>query len=178
VLAYGRCRILLGDLTVKRCDHGGGTNTETRDEATNVDCGNLARCGGLHYGANDGQDSSQDEVVAASDLVGDEPSAQSSDEAATLESCDDVGLEIREWNIDQFCKAICSEWLSALGTEVCALHADLLFERGHGQNTSDDTGIHAEQHPAEACLGLSVCSSDLSRSFVHTEHAKAYTRHP
>jgi hypothetical protein len=68
--------------------------------------------------------------------------------------------------------------LSALGTEVFALDADLLFERGHSQNTSDDTGIHAEQHPAEACLGLSVCSSGLWRSFVHTEHAKAYTRHP
>lgn len=169
---------MLGDLTVKWCDHGGGTDTKTSDEAANVDGSNLSRCGCLHDGTNDGQDSGQDEVIAASDLVGDESSTQSSDEAATLESCDNVCLEIREWNIDQFCKAIGSEWLSALGTEVCALRADLLFERGHGQNTSDDTGIHAEQHAAEACLGLSVCSSGLSRSFVHTEHAKAYTRHP
>jgi hypothetical protein len=34
--------------------------------------------------------------------------------------------------------------------------ADLLLERRHGQNTSDDARVHAEQHAAEAGLGMSV----------------------
>jgi len=76
--------ILLGDLTVKGCDHGSGTNTKTGDEATDEDGGDFARCGCLHDRANGGHDGCQDEVVSASDLISDESSAQSSDEAAAL----------------------------------------------------------------------------------------------
>ena len=76
--------ILLGDLTVKGCDHGSGTNTKTGDETTDEDSSDLARRSCLHDRANGGHDSGQDEVVSASDLISDESSAQSSDEAAAL----------------------------------------------------------------------------------------------
>jgi hypothetical protein len=92
---------LLGDLTVKRCDHGSSADTETSDEATDVDRGNLARGGCLHDRTDDGHDSGQDEVVTTPDFISNKPSAQCSDEAATLESCHNVGLKIRKWYTDQ-----------------------------------------------------------------------------
>ena len=64
----------MGDLTVKWCDHGSGTDTKTSDEATDEDGGNFAHCGSLHDRANRGDDSGQDEVPATSDLVSDETS--------------------------------------------------------------------------------------------------------
>lgn len=30
----------------------------------------------------------------------------------------------------------------------------ILLEGGHGQDTSDDTGVNTEQHATETCLGL------------------------
>lgn len=97
---------MLSDLTVKRCDHGSGADTKTSDEATDEDGGDFARGGCLHDRTQDGHDSSEDEVVSTSDLISNEPSAQCSDETATLQSCDDVGLKIREWHTDQSCKTV------------------------------------------------------------------------
>lgn len=97
---------MMGDLTVKRCDHGSGTDTKTGDEATDVDGGDLARGGCLHDCTNDGHESGQDEVVSTSNLISDETSKQCSDEATTLKSRDNVGLKVREWYTGQSCKTV------------------------------------------------------------------------
>jgi hypothetical protein len=170
--------IVLSELTVKRCDHGSGTNTKTSDEATDEDGGDFARRSCLHDRANGGHDSGQDEVVSTSNLISDESSAQSSDEAAALQGGDDVGLEIREWYTDQSGETVGAALLVSTCIAVNSPRGDLLLECLHGQNASDDARVHAEQHAAEACLGMSVSSSDASWVVIHTEHARAYTRHP
>lgn len=81
-------------LTVQRRNHGSSTDTETGNETTNEDSGNVTHGGCLHDSTDDGEDSCKDQVVAATDLVSNDTGAESTDETTTLQGGNDVCLEI------------------------------------------------------------------------------------
>lgn len=93
-------------LTVQRGDHGGRADTKTSDESTNEDGGDVTHGGCLHDGSNDGKDGGEDQVVSTADLVGDDASAERSDETAALQGGDNVGLKIGLCDTIEFCQAI------------------------------------------------------------------------
>lgn len=144
-------------LTVQGGDHGSGTNTETSNETTNEDGSNVSAGGGLHDGADDSEDGCEDEVVAAADFVGNDTSAKSTNETATLQGGDNVGLKVRKCNTFQPSKTIsptnCQPRVSLLKVTSAR---NILFECVQGQDASDDTRVNTEQHTTETCLCLSA----------------------
>lgn len=83
-------------LTVQRRNHGSSTDTETGNETTNEDSGNVTHGGCLHDSTDDGEDSCKDQVVAATDLVSNDTGAESTNETTTLKSRDNVCLQVGE----------------------------------------------------------------------------------
>lgn len=54
----------------------------------------MTRSRGLHDRADDGDDGCEDQVVATTDFVGDDASAESTNETTALQGGDNVGLKI------------------------------------------------------------------------------------
>jgi hypothetical protein len=118
----------------------------------------VTRGGSLHDRADDGEDSSEDQVIAATNLVGDDARAKSADKTTALQSGDNVGLQISFCNFFQALKTVSpNDRVSSLQGPEQALWKILLLEGLHGQDTADDTGVHTEQHTTEASLSLSAC---------------------
>jgi hypothetical protein len=116
----------------------------------------VARGSSLHDCSDNGENSRENQVVATTDPVGDESSAQSADEATTLEGGNDVCLEIGEGNAGDFGETVsASSFVSFVREIQHALRDILLLEGSHGQDTTDDARVHTEQHATET----SLCSS-------------------
>lgn len=56
----------------------------------------MARSSSLHDSADDGEDGSQDQVVAATNLIGDNTGAKSTNKTAALQGGNDVCLKVGE----------------------------------------------------------------------------------
>jgi hypothetical protein len=61
---------VLAELTVQWCDHGSSTDTQTSDEPAHENGCDVTRCSSLHDCSDDGENSGEDQVVAATDPVG------------------------------------------------------------------------------------------------------------
>lgn len=117
----------------------------------------MTRSRGLHDRADDGDDGCEDQVVATTDFVGDDASAESTNETTALQGSDDVGLKIGSRYTLQFGEAVSADdCVSTVQKRVSTLCKILLLEGVHGQDTADDTGIHTEKHTTEASLSLSA----------------------
>lgn len=124
----------------------------------------MTRGSGLHNCSNDGENSREDQVVTATDLVGDVSSRESADEATALKGGNNVCLEIGEGNTRHLRETVSPEYrVSFICVYQCATRDSLLLEGFHGQDTTDDTGVHTEKHATEASLSmLAVISISLS----------------
>lgn len=60
----------------------------------------------MHDCADDGENSGEDQVVAATDLVGNEAGAQSANKTTALEGGNNVGLKVGECNTRDFGETI------------------------------------------------------------------------
>lgn len=84
-------RILTG---VKWSDHAGCSDSNASDKSTSVQDSENPNCSGLHYGADDGEDSGDHQAFATTQSVRDESRTESPEKATCLESGDDVCFEI------------------------------------------------------------------------------------
>jgi hypothetical protein len=97
---------VLAELTVQRCDHGSSADTQTSDESSYENGGDVTRSSSLHDCSDDGEDGSEDQVVAATDPVSNEAGAQSSYETTALQGGNNVGLKVGECNTRDFGETI------------------------------------------------------------------------
>ena len=75
----------------------------------------------------------------------------------------DVGLEVGECNTGDFGETVSAYIFVSFVCKIQrALRDILLFEGSHGQDTTDDARVHAEQHATET----SLCSSAIVRRHV------------
>lgn len=119
----------LGD--VERHEGGGGTDTETSDEAADVHHGEatVGGRGGLQNDAEEGEETSGDETEAAAEAVGGPASDEAGGETTGLEGRDDVLVQ---------------------GDVGLAEVAVLPLGGLHGEDAADGTRLPAEEHTTPA----------------------------
>jgi len=113
----------------------------------------VARGSSLHDGSNNGENSRENQVVAATDPVSDKAGGESADKATALQCGNDVCLKIGEGNTGDFGETVSAGSFVSFVCEIQhALRDILLFEGSHGQDTTDDARVHTEKHATETSL--------------------------